>query len=606
LRDPLAQPTLLAKVQRRWLAPALAITALTLLAMGGAWWLSTRPVEKPLIQMIADLGSAPAAAGSGIAISRDGTRIALVGSSGGKNIIFYRRLSDEKGVALHGTEGATHPFFSPDGQWIGFFADRRLKRIPSAGGSAMALCDAPAGRGGSWGTDGFIVATLDSAGGIMKIPEGGGTPVTLIERRPEERSLRFPSLLPGGKGILFMVGRDSAHYDASTLEVFSTATRQRKVIREGGRYPRYLASGHIAYHLNDTLFAFPFRLDKLEAEGASVPLLGDVSFGGPGNAFMDVSENGTLVFVRGFSPQIRQKNLLHWVDGKNAPQPLTSEAGGYQPLISPDGTRLVYLASESGPYTAWLKDLHRETTTQLTRVATYGIVWTPDSKHLVYGLDEGGLYWMRSDGGGKPQLLLATPGKMLVHPTSISPDGRKLIYTANLPAAGNFLLPLEPGNDGDIAPKAGKPEPFLDQAGMTPREATFSPDGKWVAFHTSDANGHVYVRPVPDTGGKWQVSGGEGGKSAEWSPNGRELFYIGLDGRIRVVAYTAQGTTFQLGQPRVWAEAMLPLFRATLSASPDGKRIATVIYPPTNDADVKTMVLFNFFDEVKRRIRYNR
>ncbi|MBI3207275.1 MAG: serine/threonine-protein kinase [Candidatus Solibacter usitatus] len=604
LRDPMAQAEAVANPQHRWLIPALIASLVAAITLGGGWWLATRPIEKPLIWMNADLGVAPTlTSGGGLAISRDGRRIAFAGGDAAKSQLYYRRIEYEQSFPVPGTNGARYPFFSPDGNWIGFFADQKLKKVPTDGGAPVVLCDAPAGRGASWGEDGFIAAALNTSGNLMKVPEGGGAPTTLMEIHKDERTLRFPQHLPRGKGLLFMALKSGANYEFGTIELFSFADRKRKVLREGGRYPKYLASGHVAYVLNGTLFAFPFSLDRMEAGAAPTPLLTEVSYGGPGNAFIDVSENGTLIFLKGSTSQNFDRNYIQWLDSTGKMETLAPQGGAHLPRLSPDGTKLIYIAPETGFYSAFRKDLLRDTTSKLTTMRTVGAAWTADSKNIVYGTEDGGLFWMRSDGSGTPHLVLEHPGKFPVLPMSISPDGRRLLYKSGINTISHYLLSLEPGGGVDAAPKAGKPELFLNHEGTGVDEPTLSPDGKWVAYHTTDPFTQVYVRPVSEGGGKWQVSGNEGGMSAAWSPKGRELFYIGRDGRIRVVDYTANGSAFTLGKPRVWAEVTVPIYRATLSPSPDGKRIATVIYPDSKEAPVRTVMLFNFLDEVRRKMK---
>ncbi|MBI3207510.1 MAG: PD40 domain-containing protein [Candidatus Solibacter usitatus] len=417
------------KPQRRWQLPALALMTLTAVGLGVYHYLSTRPVDQSLVWLKTDLGVpvAGVSTNGGVAISQDGSKIVFTGEASGKGQLYLRRLDQEIAVPISGTEGASLPFLSPDGNWIGFFADQKLKKVPVNGGVAISLCDAENNRGGSWGEDGFIIASLATNGALMKVPAAGGAPVPLLELRKDERAQRFPQHLPDGKGILFMsVGREAGNnYDAAVIESFSFRDRKRTVLHRGGHYPRYLASGHVAYNFEGALFGLPFQLNRMEAAGLPVQIMAGVQVGLSGSVFFDAARNGTAVFLRGDRLARQSTSVIQWLEGNGKLEPLVSRPGAMQPRFSPDGSRLVFVQTGSAAFRGdvHVQDVRRDIATKLTFDSiNVAPIWTPDSKHVVYG-NVDGIYWMRSDGGGKPRKLLdaVTP-----RPTSFSPDGRRL------------------------------------------------------------------------------------------------------------------------------------------------------------------------------------
>ncbi|MBI3207572.1 MAG: protein kinase [Candidatus Solibacter usitatus] len=590
----------LPKPQRRWLAPALLGTGLLAAVLGGALWLNTRPVEKSLLWLQTDLGEAARNPLGGIAISQDGAKVVYTGQDADrKTKLFLRHLDRESAIAISGTEDAAYPFLSPDGQWVAFFADGKLKKVNVEGGVALSLCDAAGPpRGGSWGEDGYIVASLNTGGGLEMVSAHGGAPVPLTVLDKDERSHRFPQHLPAGKGILFMsVGGDAGtDYNKSIIEVLSLKDKKRTVLHRGGLFPRYLASGHVAYVFEGALFGIPFNPDRLEAAGSPIQLLAGVRPGGPGNALIDFSRNGTAVFVKG-----RGRGdtgfAIHWLDSSGKTEPLIAQSGSSNPSLSPDGTKVAFARDN----TIWIYDWRRDVTTKLTfEGSNVGPLFTPDGKYIVYTTRLYEMFLVRSDGGGKPVRLLNAGASYV---TSISPDGRRLFYwdaSRGGLSLASYVLPLEPGE----IPRVGKPQAVLEAGAYQPR---ISPDGKWLAYMLNDTNArstHVFVRGYPGGGGKWQVSGVEQGFMPTWSVNGRQLYYRGRDDRIRVVDYTTKGDSFESGKPRIWSEARIVPFM-NMSPSPDGKRMAVVMQAMVEAAESRApaFVMVNFLDEVRRKMK---
>ncbi|MBZ5609988.1 MAG: serine/threonine-protein kinase [Acidobacteriia bacterium] len=592
------------------IAAALALASVALIAL---LWRATRPADpplQPLVRLDVDLGAdVPAGplTGVGMIISPDGSRLVYVSQSR----LFTRRLDQPTATELAGTRGATSPFFSPDGQWVAFFAQGQLKKISVDGGSAITLCNASATvTGGSWGEDGNIVAALAPSGSLSRVPSSGGQPAVLTEldHSRGEVTHRFPQILPGGKTVLFTSHTAmGGGYDLANIDVMSLADHRRKTLQRGGTYGRYLptskSAGYVVYVNRGTMFALPFDLERLEVRGAAVPVLERVSYSAQyGYAQFDSSRSGTMLYRSG----AEQADLVtvQWLDGTGHTQPLLSKTGLFlTPQLSPDGQRLA-LANAGD---LWVYDPQRDTMTRLTfdGKSSRNPVWTPDGRYIIFGASDG-IYWTRSDGAGKPQRLISSTNPQI--PTSLTPDGKRLAFEELTPANAQDLFTMALERDGE-ALRAGKPEPFL-QTQFNDRDASFSPDGRWIAY-ASDETGtnEVYVRAFPDKGGKWQISNGSG-MLPVWSRNGHELFFRTLDNQVMVATYAVKGDSFVPEKPRVWSEKRLTSY--TLSASnfslaPDGKRIAALLPAegPVSQAQSHVTFLLNFFDEVRRRAPAN-
>jgi Tol biopolymer transport system component len=289
-----------------------------------------------------------------------------------------------KATELAGTQGAYAPFFSPDEQWVAFFAQGKLKKISVEGGAAIDLCDIGTGVGGSWGEDGNIIAALTNfSGGLSRIPSAGGRPTPLTTLQSGELTQRWPQILPGGKAVLFTASTSGTGFDGANIEVMSLADHRTKTLVRGGMFGRYLPSGHLVYVSNGTLFAVPFDLDTLLVRGTPSPVLNDVAYSrANGSAQFDFSRRGTLVYLSGGATGGGQFTA-QWVDAAGKTQPLLTKADNYiYPRLSPDGTRLALSAGD-----IWIYDWQRDTMTRLTFIGGAGAaVWSPDGRYIVLKL----------------------------------------------------------------------------------------------------------------------------------------------------------------------------------------------------------------------------
>ena len=571
------------------------------------WWRATRPVERglrPLARLDVDLGtdvSLAAPTGTDAILSPNGTRIVYL--SQGR--LFTRRLDQPNSTELAGTQGAFSPFFSPDGQWVAFFLTQRLQKISVEGGSAIALCEATNGKGGSWGEDDNIIATLNGTGGLSLIPSAGGPPTPVTDLQNGEITHRWPQILPGGKAVLFTAAAATGAFDGANIEVMSLADHSRKTVVRGGTFGRYLPSGHLVYVNRGTLFAVPFDVDRLEVHGTPAPVLDQVDYNSAqGSAQLDFSQTGNLIY-RSAGAGGGELLTVAWLDSTGKTQPLLAKPGNYlRPSMSPDGQRLALeIQSESGR-DIWVYDWQRDTMTRLTFDGkALAPLWSPDGRYIAFRTEGAGTSVTRSDGSGKPQPL--TQSKNSQYPWSFTADGKRLAFfeTDSKTSGDLWTVPLESDGEGV---RAGKPEVFL----QTPAQEFYpslSPDGKWMAY-SSDESGsaQIYVRAFPDRSGKWQISN-SGGAYPMWSHNGHDLFFESLDNHIMAAAFTVKGDSFVADKPRVWSEKQIggAVGSRNVDLATDGKRIVVLMPVETTEAQkAQSHLIFleNFSDEVRRKV----
>ena len=541
-------------------------------------------------------------------LSPDGTRLAFVAtSSDQKRHIYVRSLDRLQATPLAGTENVRDHFFSPDGQWLGFFADGKLKKISALGGAAVTLCDAPDSRGGSWGEDGTIVFTPGHLSPLFRVSSAGGSPeaLTSLDKRAGEDTHRWPQVLPGGNAVLFTSSAVAVNYEDAEVAVYSTLTAQRKTLIHGASYARYVPTGHVIYMHEGTLFAVPFDVKRLEVTGQPVPVLEDVvTVPLHGGAQYSISHTGNLVYVAGRS------NILDlsvfWMDRQGKFTPLReTPAVYYDPVFSPDGKRLAFEIYDGKRSDIWVYEWERDVLVRLTSGGggNYAPVWTPDGQRIIYFSKEDGrflIYWKRADGTGDAQRLAETNAPAASG--SWRPDSKVLAFTQINPAAPLEIYTVSLEGDEKSGWKFGEPKLFAKNSFWP----VFSPDGRWLAYGSEESGSlEVYVQPFPGPGGKWQVSIG-GGLHPRWSHNGKELFYRTHDNQIMAATYTAAGDTFHSDKPRLWSPGQFTerYGNYNFDVHPDGQRAAVLkATEPAEAAPVnKVRFVFNFFDELRRKV----
>jgi serine/threonine-protein kinase len=610
----------LPRAARRWPWAAVALAMALAIAAAAGWWRASRPAPlNPLMRLSLELGPdirAERPSGGGfLALSPDGTLLALtVHGANGETRLATRRLDRSETTPLAGTEDGSSPFFSPDGQWIAFHSDRKIKKISARGGAAVTLCDAPGWIAGSWGDDGNIVAPLGWGTGLSRIPSAGGAPTPLTQLNHEKGELRhaWPQVLPGSRAVLFSTEHVNQTFDDADIEVVSLKTGERTTLHHGGFFARYLPSGHLIWVHQNTLYAAPFDLGRLALTGDPQPVVEDVDNGKDAGGDFGFSQTG--IFVYGSGNRELQRSIF-WLDSTGRTRPLHPAPGLYgYPRFSPDGKRLAFSVGDGHNHEdIWVQDLDRDTASRVTLLPGQNQwpVWTPDGQNLVFWSSNPaapGIYWIRTDGSGVAQRL--TDSKTWQVPQSISPDGKWLAMNQTTTGGGVeiWTAPVE-GDAGHL--RLGRAEPFLPTPFVTILPA-FSPDGRWLAYF-SDAPGKegLWVAPFPGPGGGWLVS--SRGSSPIWSRGalgaGRELFFIADFRTIMVAGYAARGDALVFGEPKVWSQHPLldlgspPV--GTYDLAPDGKRFAVVLNAD-GTADPKPIThltfLLNFFDELRRRV----
>jgi Tol biopolymer transport system component/predicted Ser/Thr protein kinase len=566
-----------------------------LLAAAATWSvLRSRPAESRPVTRVA----VPIPAGdsfvtdkySTVAISPDGRRVVYVGRRSDTRQLFLRSLDAAEAAPIAGTEGAYSPFFSPDGQWVGFWADGKIKKVALSGGAPVTVCDCGVAdhmNGATWGPDDTIVFTQRWAGELFRVPASGGAPqpVTKISAKGENRGHLWPEFLPGGKAVLFTIYTGGSLEDYA-IAVVSLATGEQKTLIKGGTFGRYAASGHILYARGGTLFAVPFDAGKLEVTGAAFPVAEGVSENTNGGAGYALSKNGTLLYATG--GMLLPECSLLWVDRQGTAIPVTKIKRPFsKPSLSPDGKR-VALTVEAETYDIWVLDIGRDSLTRLSFGKDDGNpVWSPDGKRVVYQSSQAGaynLYFRQSDGSGSEERLTSDQDASTA--VSFSPDGNLLVFQkirAGVPEI--WVYSFEKGSS---------PRPFL-QGPFRRGGGELSPDGRWMVYE-SDESGkvEVYATAFPGPGGKWQIST-EGGRSPLWAPNGREIFYRKDKKVMRVAVTTAPA--FSASRPELLFEGDYEGW----DIARDGQRFLMVKDEAAESAPKHLNLVLDWFEDLKLR-----
>jgi serine/threonine-protein kinase len=524
------------------------------------------------------------------AISPDGRRLVYSVQKGVTSELRQRTLDSEESTAIPGTEGGTHPFFSPDGKWIAFVGGPKLKKVALAGGTPVTLCDAPWFRGGFWGNDGSIYFVPNVYVPISRIPADGGPiqPVTKIRTQEGEQQHRWPDVLPGGKAIVYTVG-SGADWDEATIVAERLDTGERKILVRGGTFPRYLPTGHLVYARAGALYALSFDARSLKVEGSPVEVARHVYLDSTGLVQMDVSQTGILITAP--SDTTVGNLMLTWIDREGRGEPLKVPRQTYTSLaLSPDESRIVMGIGNS----IAVLDLARSSLAKLTLPArAESPAWSRDGRRVYFGLEKAKYYQIFSkaaDDSGDAQLVF--PSDCEEDPSQISADGASMLYVRS-PTDGLGELRVRRMSNVTFRdePKVLFKSLFLNG------NASYSPDGRWVVYQSEESGRpEIYVRPSSGEERKWPVST-EGGMLPVWSPVGNEIFYLsGM--KLLAVPVGAKGEEFVAGDPKVLFENH-EVF--SFAATHDGKRFIAA-ENPNPGAEPRLDIVVNWFAEVRRKV----
>ena len=521
----------------------------------------------------------------------DGEKFAFSGvGDDGRSNLYLRRLDAETPQLFAGTEGATYPFWSPDGRSIGFFADKKLKRIEIASGTVSVVADAPAGRGGSWSRDNLILFAPSNESGLYTVTSTGGTPVQLTTMDSGSGTDRVPFFLPDGKHALFI--RSSMQFTtAGAIYVIDIATKKAEKILDSDSEAQYAEPGFILFSRDGSLLAQPFNASSLKLSGEPVVVAQQVAF----NAYrrssqFAVSSSGLLLYAPDSGMRMRQLSWYNLEDGNEIGK-VGEPARIGDVSLSPDEhhAAAVVWSGKSSSVTSdkalWIFDLARSTSTRLTFAAGAFDVprWSADGQSVYFVDVRNPVSIMRKSASGDSDAVKIYSDALFHGIDALSPDGQKLAFSSQVPR--DFRI--------DMLPLDGAPAPvtFLAQDSNV-RGTTFSSDGKWVSY-LSDETGRyeMYVTTYPDHKGKWQITK-EGLNTGGWLKSSNQLAFVGGDSKLYVVDVAVHGPELQVVKTRnVFGGRLLPGLPQFLNVAniitKDGKRL---LFPKTTQDNKQNLL----------------
>ena len=594
-------------VKRRGMAVAIAVGVATMvLAAGIAGWMFkpaapvtvTRfPFTLPEGQAFTNLGRNP------LSLSPDGTRLVYVANFR----LYLRSLADLEARPIAGTENAanvTSPVFSPDGQSLAFWVgDNTLKTIAVSGGTAVTLCPADNPYGLSWGPGGIVFG--QGSKGILRVSKDRGQSEPIAAVKSTELA-QAPQVLPDGETLLFTIASGTAadRWDKAQIVTQSLRTGARTIVLTGGADARYVPSGHVVYAVSGVLFAVPFDAKRRTVTGGPVPVVEGVRRGAAsGAAHFSVSNTGSLVYVPG--PVGSSRMDLAFVDRKGTLEPLKLPPGPYEhPRVSPDGKRIAFGSDEGKDANVYIYELSGAIA---MRPLTFGgrnkfPIWSGDGARVTFQSDrEGdqGIFWQPADGTGPPERLTKPEPDASHVPESWSPNGEWLLFSETKGVKVRLML---------FSLKDRTAAPFGGVEATTFTGATFSPDGRWVAYSGRDIIGRlsaVFVRPFPPTGAKYQVTKDIDAYHSAWAPDGKELSYVGSGGQFATISVTTQ-PSFTVSTPTPMSLSVstgTPVLPRNYDITHDGKRFIGVIAAGATQGGssaAQIQVVLNWTEELKR------
>ena len=531
-----------------------------------------------------------------MALSPDGRRVAFVATSSGVNRLWVQPLSGVSAEPLAGTEGASNPFWSPDSRFLGFFANRQLKKIEASGGPPQNLADAPLGRGGSWNREGVILFVPNSRSPVHRVSAAGGevSPVTKLDAAASENSHRWPAFLPDGRRFLYLSQNSLDTGEKNGIYAGSLDGGERKLLINANTNVAYIPPGHLLFYRERALLARPFDAKSLRFTEEAFPVAGDVQyFATFAQAVFSASGPGLLAYQTGSGGHTQ----LTWLDRAGRPAGTVGAPGHLStPRLSNDGRRVaVRILDPQAVGDIWIYDLERSTRTRFTFDPSddFGPLWSRDDSRVFFSSarkSPGDIYQRDSAGTGKEEPLLSSNAFEMAQ--DWSPDGRVLLFQVDDPRKPTQMdLWIYSAADG-------KATPFL-QTTSNEILGRFSPDGRWIAYVSNESGKEeVYVVPFPGPGGKWQISTA-GGRAPVWTRGGREIVYQAPGDEMMAVEVRA-APPFQAGIPKALFKTNLrPPPGAQFDVTPDGERFLVNLRPGDQGSDPMTLVQ-NWAAERKR------
>ncbi len=553
-------------------------------------------ITLPPGQQLAGLDRGPA-----VALAPDGSLLAYIACQGGAQQIYLRPMDGLEAKPIAGTDGAIDPFFSPNGQWVGFFAGGKLKKAAVSAEAVITVGEAASPNGASWGSQGTIAFAPTNVTPILEIPDLSGTVTSVSRFDTQQNSHRWPEFLPDGKAVLFATGLTAGNWTNVEISVQAPGMIERRNLAQGTN-PHYATSGHLIYAQGGSLMAAPFDARRLATTGQAVPVVeGVMQSPTTGAAQYSLSSTGSLAYVPGGLQS--SQNKMVWVNRSGAEQPLSAPGHNYvYPRLSPDGHRVAMAIAEDQGAQVWLYDL-QETLTRLTfdGVANNVPAWTPDGKRIAFLHGASNVYWQLADGSGGLERL--TDSEYLHAPMSFSSDGQRMAYIENNPTTGYDIWVMRMNDPSAPSGQAHKAEPFI-RTPFNESAPQFSPDGHWLAYVSNESGrNEIYVVAYPGPGGKWQIST-EGGTEPVWNRNGKELFF--RDANKMMAVDVAAQASFAAGKPHMLFEgpyAPTPATFPNYDVSLDGQRF--LMLKPVEQAraaPTQINVVLNWFEELKQKV----
>ena len=529
-------PLATARKTQGTLAWLMSFALLVALIVGAIWWRNSKQPEETMYFPAPLSFSA-----NDIAVAPNGHTIAVVAyqESARKNALWIYELGSPGARSLADTEGASYPFWSPDGRVLAFFADGRLKKVEVSGGPAQTICDAPTGRGGTWRKDGVIVFAPIASSGLYRVASSGGTPAPISDpdKSREESNHRWPMFLPDGTHYLYMATNFSGQKGVDAIFVGSLDSKEKRFVVEATANAAYAEPGYLLFYRDKTLLAQPFDLKRFALTGEPTTILTGIYYQPQvKRAVFAVSDNGLLVAQSGGGVALSQPT---WFDRKGNEVGVVGNPGVYgNVFLAPNGRSVAVDKTdmEGLNIDVWTYELQRDGSRRLTfdPAIDAAPIWSPDATRLVFASNRQfsfDLYLKHPDGAQEEKSIVHDD--FVKYPNDWSRDGKYILYSRGTDLWFVTLPDL-------------KSTPFLK--GSFLRNGQFSPDGKWVAYASNESGKwQIYVTSFPEAQGKWQVSTG-GGEQPRWRGDGKELFYLSSDGKM-MAAPVKTGTNFENSTP---------------------------------------------------------